>query len=247
VLPEHITIEPPPFDAFTAIGISAITIFVAVFSPLVLTQGDRGRALRWFLAILAVMTVSGVAAATGWLSSFDRFPPPMALMVAAVVLGGIALGLSRFGKRLATATPLVALIGLESFRLPLELIMHRAGALGIMPVQLSYGGYNFDIITGLGAIALYISATIGVRLPTRLVWAWNVWGMLCLGAIAIIAVTTSPMVRAFGDAPQQLNTWVLYMPYVWVPVVLVTTAISGHVLITRKLLAQDVAQLPFLD
>lgn len=239
MLPDHIIIEAPAFDAFTAIGITAITIFVAVFAPLVLTHGDRGRALRWFLVILAVMAVSGVAASAGWLSRFDRFPPPMAMMMVAVIAGGIGLGLSPFGKRLAVATPLVALIGLQGFRLPLELLMHRAAELGIMPKQLSYSGYNFDIFSGLGAIILYIAATMGMRLPRALLWAWNIWGMLCLGAIAIIAVTTSPMVRAFGDAPGQLNTWVLYMPYVWVPVVLVTAAIAGHVLISRKLLAPD--------
>jgi len=46
-------------------------------------------------------------------------------------------------------------------------------------------------------------------------------------------------VRAFGDEPQNLNTWVLYFPYVWLPVVLVTIALSSHIIITRKLLIND--------
>ena len=35
--------------------------------------------------------------------------------------------------------------------------------------------------------------------------------------------------------PIILNTWVLYFPYVWLPVVLVTAAIAGHVMVTRAL------------
>jgi hypothetical protein len=43
------------------------------------------------------------------------------------------------------------------------------------------------------------------------------------------------MVRWFGDGPRHLNTWVLYFPYVWLPAVLVTAALAGHVMITRAL------------
>jgi hypothetical protein len=75
----------------------------------------------------------------------------------------------------------------------------------------------------------------GVAVPRWAVWAWNIWGCWCLAAIAVIAVTTSPMVRLFGDNPRDLNTWVLYFPYVWLPVVLVTVAIAGHAMVTRAL------------
>jgi hypothetical protein len=56
-------------------------------------------------------------------------------------------------------------------------------------------------------------------------------------AIVVIAVTTAPMVRAFGDDPRHINTWVLFFPYVWLPAVLVPIAIAGHLVVTRALLA----------
>jgi Na+-driven multidrug efflux pump len=62
-----------------------------------------------------------------------------------------------------------------------------------------------------------------------------VWGWWCLFVIAVIAVTTSPVLRLFGDDPRNVNTWVLYFPYVWLPVVLVTVAIAGQVMVTRAL------------
>ena len=38
------------------------------------------------------------------------------------------------------------------FRSPLELAMHRAAVARVMPIALSYGGCNFDIVTGVAAI-----------------------------------------------------------------------------------------------
>jgi hypothetical protein len=35
------------------------------------------------------------------------------------------------------------------------------------------------------------------------------------------------------------NTWVAYFPYVWLPSILVTTALLGHVVVFRKLAARD--------
>jgi Na+-driven multidrug efflux pump len=82
----------------------------------------------------------------------------------------------------------------------------------------------------------------GLAVPRWLLWAWNIWGCWCLAVIAVIAVTTSPLVRLFGDDPRNINTWVLYFPYVWLPVVLVTVAIAGHVMVTRALRRAHIAR-----
>jgi len=59
----------------------------------------------------------------------------------------------------------------------------------------------------------------------------------CFVAKPVLSPSISLVVRVFGDNPQSLDTQVLYFSRVWLPVVLVTVAISGHVIITRKLLA----------
>ena len=181
------------------------------------------------------MGASAIAGTSGHLARFDRFPPPMAVMILGVFVMSFGVGLSGIGRHAAETRSLVALVGLQGFRLPLELVMHRAADLGIMPPELSYSGYNYDILTGLGACILAVSMHLGVSVPTWVLWAWNVWGSWCLAVIAVIAVTTSPMVRLFGDDPRHLNTWVLFFPYMWLPVVLVTVAIAGHVIVTRAL------------
>ena len=49
-------------------------------------------------------------------------------------------------------------------------------------------------------------------------------------------VATPHSLRGFGDDPRHVNTWVLHVPYVWLPAVLVMIAMTGHLVLTRKLL-----------
>ncbi len=76
----------------------------------------------------------------------------------------------------------------------------------------------------------------GARVPRGVLWAFNVGGMVLLATIVGVSVAASPLVRAFGDDPAALNTWVLFAPYVWLPAVLVPIALAGHVVLTRRLL-----------
>lgn len=228
--------SPPVADAVAAYGIGGLSVLVAVAVAWLWRVYAPASAPRAIAGLAAWIALTGALAGSGVLARFDITPPPMALLIAVVLAGGVLVGLSRAGGALAAAVPLAALVGLQAFRLPLELVMHHAGERGIMPPELSYGGYNFDIVTGAGALVLALAMRAGLAVPRPLLWAWNLWGLWCLCAIAVIAVVTSPMVRAFGDDPRHVNTWVLYLPYVWLPAVLVLVALAGHVVVTRALL-----------
>lgn len=227
---------PPAFDAITAGGIGGLAVLMAGIVAWLRGRFEGAAAGRRTAVVLAVwMALVGGAAAAGLLARFDRTPPPMALLLPVIFGGSIVLALSGVGRAIAKAWPLAALVGLQTFRLPLELVMHRAAGLGIMPDELSYSGYNLDIVTG--ALAVVLVALMAARaVPRVVVWAWNLWGLWCLLVIAWVARTSSPLVRGFGDDPRHVNTWVLYLPYVWLPAVLVMIALTGHLVLTRKLL-----------
>jgi hypothetical protein len=101
----------------------------------------------------------------------------------------------------AACTP--AIIGIQVFRFPLELVMHQAAASGLMPVEMSYLGRNFDIATGILAIPVALLA-MGSRPPRGLIAAWNVVGKLTLLNIMAIAIAATPVFAAFGQ--DHLNT-----------------------------------------
>lgn len=178
------------------------------------------------------------AAYLGLLSRFDITPPPFAVVIALVFILPIALGMSGFGAKIARHISMAVLVLIQSFRLPLELIMHRAAGLDIMPDQLSYSGYNFDILTGIGALILGIQLFRGQTIPRWVIYLWNSWGVLCLLVIAFVAITASPVVQLYGSDPASINSWVLYFPYIWLPALLVTNALFTHIIIFRKLSAQ---------
>ena len=130
--------------------------------------------------------------------------------------------------------PLAVLIGFQSFRFPLELLMHRAATEGVMPAQMSYSGRNFDIVSGISAVV--VALLIWRRAAGRsLAVIWNIAGALLLANILVVALVSTPALAAFG--PDRLNTWVCYPPFVWLPTVFVVLAIAGHLLVARKLRA----------
>jgi hypothetical protein len=234
-MPPTFQVVPPVDDAVAAWGIGGLAVVMAVAALAVLRRWQPAAAPGAALLVTLWMAASAWAAWSGQLARFDRRPPPMAVLIVSIFAAGFAIGLSRLGGQLARTVPLVVLVALQAFRLPLELLMHRAATRGIMLPELSYGGYNFDIVTGAGAAVLAVLMAAGVQVPRVVVWIWNVWGLWCLAVIAVVAVAGSPMVRAFGDDPRHVNTWVLFFPYVWLPAVLVTLAVAGHVVVTRAL------------
>jgi hypothetical protein len=67
------------------------------------------------------------------------------------------------------------------------------------------------------------------------VLVWNVLGLALLVNVVVVAVLLTPRFRYFGD--DQLNVWVTYPPFVWLPAVMVLAALAGHLVIFRALVA----------
>jgi hypothetical protein len=149
----------------------------------------------------------------------------------------VLLARSRVGTALGHELPLGLIVLFQSFRLPLELIMHRAAREGTMPPQMAFSGYNFDIVTGVTALVVGSLALFGLA-PRWLLLAWNALGTTTLVAILAIAVASLPQFRAFGSEPAQVNTWIAYFPFVWLPAGLVGGAVLGHVILWRRLLSR---------
>lgn len=216
-------------------GIAAALVVLFVWSSHRAAQRAGLDARRRALAAAALAGVwcslQAALAGSGLLARFDARPPPLALFIAVVFAVGITLGASRFAAPLARL-PLAGLVGFQAFRLPLELVMHEAARAGVMPSLLSFSGWNFDVVTG--TLALPVAALVAAgRAPRWLVPAWNALGLAALTMIAVIAAVTAPFVQVFG--PAQSNDWVAYLPFVFLPGVMVVAALAGHVLVIRGL------------
>jgi hypothetical protein len=193
-------------------------------------------------AAIVVASYLAVTALLGWTGAlrFDTTPPTMLLLIAATVVASIWLAASRFGGALAAAAPLAVLVGFQAFRFPLELLLHRAAIEGVMPEQMSYSGWNFDIVTGASAfvVALVLTKMKPSRARVALAGMWNVMGLGLLINIVTIALLSTPTpIRVFHNEPP--NDWIARFPFVWLPELFVALALVGHLLIFRRLRAES--------
>ena len=230
-------------SAFVTGGIGALAVVMAliflVIDHRVFVRREGGGPPTWKVAagVGGWMTLTALAAASGILRRYDAVPPPLMVLMVMSVSSGVMLGLSPVGTRWVEAAPLAWVVGLMTFRLPLEIVMEEAAQSLVMPYQLSFRGFNFDIFTA--CMALLVAPLLARGWATsRLVWVWNAVGWVTLSVIGVLAILLSPMVHFFGQEPDQVNTWVTYFPFVWLPSVLVSLALFGHVVVTRKLLRE---------
>ena len=232
-------------STFLSNGFIVLTVLLAIGVVWNVYLAGRGlpesAARTWLFTLAAAVAVAGwmaltwQVAASGVLADFDRRPPPMFCLFLAVVGVSTLVAFTRFGTRFVTGLPLWILVAGQAFRLPLELLMHQAAVEGVMPEQMSYTGLNFDIVTGATAIPVAWWLARGHRHGRTLAVAWNALGSVLLINIVTIAMLSTPLFGAFG--PDRLNLWVAYPPYVWLPTMMVVSAMTGHLVIFRKLRA----------
>jgi hypothetical protein len=231
------TFAAPIFNSITYFGMIVITCVVTLLAARTLSQGNKKRFLQVLLGMACLMVLTAIVAMLGIFAKIDAAPPLFQVFAATVITLFFALGMSRFGSDVATNTSFGNLVILQAFRLPLELVMYMAAVNAIMPVEFSFSGYNFDIVTGAAAILLGVALLRNKPVSRWALIAWNVWGIACLFVIVALAIATSPKVAAFGTDISKINTWVLFFPYAWLPTVLVSIAVLGHTLVSRKLWA----------
>ncbi len=205
---------------------------------------QRGRwrraTLLTALGMVGWLALTGALALTGVLGHFDQMPPSiMPLFVASLVLT-IVLARSSWGRTLAEGLPLWLLVGFQAYRIPVEIMLHRAYEHEVIGAQMTWSGLNFDVITGVSAALL--GAWLWRRgdqqpVPRGIVWGWNLIGLGLLITIVSISVMSMPTpMRVFTEGPA--NTFVAELPFVWLPTVMVMTALLGHLLVGRRLLVE---------
>jgi hypothetical protein len=220
---------------FVAIVLAVAALFIYAVLRMAPGRGqpDRGRFGVVILVLVLWLAVPAVLANRGVLDRYAPLPAPALVLVGLITLGTVVLALSPFGSRLAAAVPLAGLVGYQVFRVPVELVLHELYVEGVVPVQMTYAGRNFDVVTGVLAAALGLWLWTGHR-TVWLVAAWNILGLALLTNIVTIAVLSTPVpFRYFMNDPPNLLPSTF--PYVWLPTFLVQAALFGHLLVFKAI------------
>lgn len=234
----------PGASAVVTVGMATLPLIMAAIVvrgyAMAAAREGEGRAARLGIGIAIWMAIVALLGLAGVLQDPDARPPPLALLMGIGFVLTTVVACSRVGARLAHGLPIAAIVGVQAFRLPLELVLHRAATEGVMPMQMSFGGSNFDIVSGISAIVVAVLAA-RASAPRWLLWAfWGVSSAL-LATIIGIAIASTPVFAAFGRSPERLNTWIGWLPFTWLPCVLVPVALLGQIVLFRRLRLASIA------
>lgn len=215
-----------------------LTSFFAVLPVLVAIQAvrvapDSGSRWQMAVALFVWFLFTASLAMSGWLAEFSSLPPRIPRLIVLGFMIALVWSSRPVGRRYWSGMSLPGLVAFQGFRLPLELMMHRAYSEGLMPIQMSFSGQNFDIITGALALPLSLALARG-WCGVRSIWAWNLLGVTTLLNVIVVAIRSfpGPLFSYPGTTP---NLWVTQWPFCWLPLVLVLAALLGHTAITHKL------------
>ncbi len=163
----------------------------------------------------------------------DIIPPPLLVYLLLTFGVGVYFSLSKWGQQVVLTTQLETLVGLQIFRFPLELVLASLAGNGNVPIEMTFNGLNFDIITGVSAILLLVAMRFKA-LPDWVFWIWNFIGFGCLMVIGVVAPLSSPIpIRVFDTGPPLVLA--MFAPWNWIVSICVFFALVGHLLTFRFL------------
>ena len=231
-----------PSYTFTQAGFVATTI---IFYGLLLAQLRKSLALTSFtenkqkkifngtlMALIGWAVVTAILSITGILSDFSTFPPKILIALIIPLIAIIWAVSTKEVKEILTHTPPASIIWIQSFRIVVEILLWRLFVDNLAPIQMTFEGRNFDILSGLTAIVVAILVA-NKRISSPLVIAWNFAGLALLLNIVTVAILSMPTpLRVFMNEPA--NTIVTRFPIVWLPALLVPLAYGLHFLSLRQ-------------
>lgn len=224
-----------------------VVLMVGLSKSLALAGLENAARKRTFTltltSIIAWVGLLGVLSVMGVFRDFSTVPPRLLPVLFAAFFIVLLITFSKGVTNLLKSVPPHWLVYFQSFRILVELLLWIAFSRGLLPVQMTFDGYNFDIVSGV------LTLPVGWALATRKPYAkvlgivYNIIGLLLLFNIITVAVLSMPTpFRQFMNEPA--NTIVAEFPFIYLPGVLVVLAFSFHVFSLRQLVGEAS---PFLN
>ena len=188
---------------------------------------------RLLLGLVLWAAFVSVWSMSGRMADFSMFPLNVLPILIIPLITILVITFSKTFREILIHVPAQNLVRLQSFRFFVEILLWALFIQNQLPVQMTFEGRNFDVLSGLSApiVAYLISRQ---KLSRSALIIWNI---LCLGLLLNILVTAilsmpGPL-RVFMNEPP--NTIVTAFPVSWLPGLLVPLAYGLHFLSLRQL------------
>ena len=189
------------------------------------------------IGLLLWLTLLTQLTRNGYLDDLSAHPPRMLWVFLPPVVATFVLLRSRFLRVALRLLPPRWLVAVQSFRIFTEGLYYLGMLAGFIPFQMTFFGFNQDIIVGLtaplGAFAFFYAG----RVRHWQAMYWNLFGLLLLFNFVSLAVLSSPtQFRLFPNQPD--SSWLTIGPFVWVLGFIVPFGLALHLFSIKQLWTQ---------
>lgn len=194
---------------------------------------DKNKKLVFGILLWAIFV--GMLGLSGFYQQSDAMPPRIVFLLGPGILFVLLLFFSKKGKEFIDSLNIKWLTILHTIRIPVEIVLYYVFLSGLIPVYMTFEGYNLDIISGITAPIAYYLVFVKKLASKKFLILWN---FLCLGLlinILVIAVLSAqtPVQKLAFDQP---NIGVAFFPFVWLPSIIVPIVLLSHLASIRQLL-----------
>ena len=226
--------EVPGYVSVVFILTALLTVGIFLFA--IARAGLRSAPAIFLFAFVPVwMLVQALLANAGFFQNFEVLPPrafafgPLPFFLLTFVYAIF------FRKNFVYNLPLGVLTLIHVIRIPVECVLLWLSQSGQVPIEMTFEGRNFDILSGITAPIVYFLAFRKGEPNRTLLIIWNIAALALLTNIVTIAVLAfpSPFQMVGLDQP---NVGVTYFPFIWLPGVIVPVVFFCHLASLSQLL-----------
>ena len=198
------------------------------------SQAETISQYAW-LGMTSWLLILAALAMLEFFTDFQNWPPKIMVAVIPPVALIVYLLFSKRFSRFLKHLPENWLLYLQTFRLPLEIVLWLGFLGGFFPFQMTFEGFNYDIIVGLTGYMAGLVFFGHHRYRRFEAIIWNGFGLILLINIIVISFYSTPSpFRIFMNEPA--NQMIAYFPFIWIPGFLVPLALALHLFSLKQLL-----------
>jgi hypothetical protein len=215
-------------DSVLYYSFSALIIITLSTIAYRFTDKDK-KTLLFPVILIAWQLVVGSIGSTGF---YENFTLPPNLVYTGIIPTFIILGLfflSNTSKQLSLSIPKHIPILFQSFRIIVELLIFKVFLSGLVPIESTFQGYNYEFYFGFSALFIgYLSWR--KFLNNKIILAWNVLGLFMLAFIVGIFITSGLAYKEFwGRETKMIQDAFLHMPYLSIATFYMPIAVWIHI------------------
>ncbi len=227
-LPEYISVVFILITLLT-VGIFVYAIFRAGLDSL------PAKILLGFVLVWVIL--EALLALNGFFQNFD-VQPPRTFAYGPLPFFALTIVYLIFFRKVLSDLPLAVLTLIHVIRIPVEFVLLLLYQNGLVPVEMTFEGRNFDILSGITAPIVYFLAFRKGKVNRRLLFVWNLAALALLVNIVTIAILAFPSPFQMVGL-RQPNVGVTFFPFIWLPAVIVPIVFFCHVTSLWKLSRDD--------